>query len=68
MNEEYRLYDSFQHAFNRVNEIEKLIEYLESEISIRGGSITLYELRERLIKDCMNIRRNLLNYFKEKGE
>lgn len=68
MNEEFRLYGSFQCAFKRIEEIEKLMEFLDKEIDIYGRRTTLFETRERLMKEFVTAKTNILNYFREKGE
>lgn len=68
MNEEFRTYNSFQCAFKRIEEIEKLMDFLDKEIEMYGRRTTLFETRERLMKEFVTTKTNALNYFKEKGE
>ena len=66
MNEEYRWFDDFQAAYERLAEIEKLEKFLELEISMHGSDCTLGETLKRLTEEEYKTTRNMLNYFKEK--
>lgn len=66
MNEEYKWFYDFQAAYERLSEIENLEKFLELEISMYGSDCTLEESRRRLVKEYVKVKRNMLNYFKEK--
>lgn len=65
MNEEFRLFTSFESAYKRLEEIKCYRSFLIEQISIYGEDITLKEVLRKLTKEEVESRNNMLEYFKE---
>lgn len=66
MSEEYRLFESFGHAYKRIDEISSLREFVKLQISMYGEKITAKEILHKLNDEQCGIMNNLLEFFKNK--
>lgn len=65
MNEEFRLFTSFESAYKRLEEIKDYRRFLIEQISIYGENVTAKEMLKNLTKEEVDSRNNMLEYFKE---
>lgn len=65
MNEEFRLFTSFESAYKRLEEIKDYRRFLIEQISIYGENVTAKEMLKKLTKEEVDSRNNMLEYFKE---
>lgn len=66
MSEEYRLFESFGHAYKRIDEISSLREFVKLQISMYGEKITAKEILHKLNDEQCGIMNNLLEFLKNK--
>lgn len=65
MNEEFRLFTSFESAYKRLEEIKDYRRFLIEQISIYGENVTAKEMLKNLTKEEVDSRNNMLEYFKK---
>lgn len=65
MNEEFRLFTSFESAYKRLEEIKDYRRFLIEQISIYGENVTAKEILKQLTKEEVDSRNNMLEYFKK---
>lgn len=65
MNEEFRLFTSFESAYKRLEEIKDYRRFLIEQISIYGEDVTAKEMLKKLTQEEVDSRNNMLEYFKE---
>ena len=65
MNEEFRLFTSFESAYKRLEEIKDYRRFLIEQISIYGEDVTAKEMLKQLTKEEVDSRNNMLEYFKK---
>lgn len=65
MNEEFRLFTSFESAYKRLEEIKDYRRFLIEQISIYGENVTAKEMLKKLTQEEVDSRNNMLEYFKE---
>ena len=65
MNEEFRLFTSFESAYKRLEEIKDYRRFLIEQISIYGENVTAKEMLKKLTQEEVDSRNNILEYFKE---
>lgn len=65
MNEEFRLFTSFESAYKRLEEIKNYRTFLIGQISIYGENVTAKEMLKQLTNEEVDSRNNMLEYFKE---
>lgn len=65
MNEEFRLFTSFESAYKRLEEIKNYRTFLIGQISIYGENVTAKEMLKKLTQEEVDSRNNMLEYFKE---
>lgn len=65
MNEEFRLFTSFESAYKRLEEIKDYRRFLIEQISIYGENVTAKEMLKQLTKEEVDSRNNMLEYFKK---
>lgn len=68
MNEEFRLFTSFESAYKRLEEIKDYRRFLIEQISIYGENVTAKEMLKKLTKEEVDSRNNMLEYFKEHSD
>lgn len=66
MSEEYRLFESFGHAYKRIDEITSLTKFVRLQISMYGENITAKEILSKLNKEKCSTTSNMLEFFKNK--
>ena len=64
MNEEFRLFTSFESAYKRLEKIKDYRRFLIEQISIYGENVPAKEMLKQLTKEEVDSRNNMLEYFK----
>lgn len=66
MNEEYRMFESIKEAYQRLDEISSLREFVKLQIDMYGENTTAKDMLHRLNNEQCGIMNNLLEFFKNK--
>ena len=66
MNEEYRMFESIKEAYQRLDGISTLREFVKLQIDMYGENTTAKDMLHRLNNEQCGIMVKLLDFFKNK--